>query len=348
MRCPEWDVAQNATLQHVSSSPRGVVADLSEDQLLALVLPLLAGPRHEPVGPGDDAAVLDVTGQLVASTDAMVRGRDWRDEWSTPEHVAAKAVIQNLADIAAMGARPTSLLCTVVMEPQTSVDWVLRFARALGEQCRRYDVSVAGGDLSSAPPGTLIISITAFGELDGRPVLRSGAQPGDLVAVSGPIGRSAVGLDLLEAATATGTDPTILDPHALAHHRAPTAPLSQGPAAAGAQATAMMDISDGLSRDGARIARASGVRLALESAALAPDLNWAEEHLPRDRARWCVLHGGEEHSLLATFPPQVGVPTYWRAIGRVEALPDGTTPGVLLDGRPLPESGWDHFHTASG
>lgn len=324
----------------MSSSPQGVVAELSESQLLAQVLPLLTGSRTDLVGPGDDAAVLAGGPDLVVTTDTMVRGRDWRDDWSTPEDVAAKALIQNLADVAAMGALPTGLLCTLVLDPQTPLEWVLRFSAALGAGCRRYDVSVAGGDLSSAPEGVLVVSITAFGALPGAPVLRSGARPGQVLAVTGPLGRSAVGLELLRRAADPGAIDR-LDPAALAHHRRPSAPLSQGPVAAAAGATSMLDLSDGLSIDAARIARASDVVLHLDSAALAPDLNWAEEYLPREVARGCVLHGGEEHSLLATFADQA--PPYWRVLGRVGELPAGGEPGVWLDGRRLPEAGWDHF-----
>jgi len=79
---------------------------------------------------------------------------------------------------------------------------------------------------------------------------------------------------------------------------------------------------------------------------LAPDLNWAEEYLPREQARACVLHGGEEHSLLATFPERASLPAYWRVLGRVAAVPAGEEPGVWLDARPLPERGWDHFRGA--
>ncbi|HPF79689.1 thiamine-phosphate kinase [Nostocoides australiense] len=330
----------------MSSSPQGVVADLTEDRLLAQVLPLLAGSRTERVGPGDDAAVLDVASPLIATTDTMVLGRDWRDDWSNAEQVAAKAVVQNLADIAAMGAVPTTLLLTLVLDPQTPLAWVLDFARALGEQCRRYAVSVAGGDLSSAPAGVKMVTITALGELAGaEPVLRSGAQPGDVLAISGPLGRSAVGLALLERA-ASGTALDAREEAALAHHRSPSAPLSQGPIAARAGASAMLDVSDGLSRDAARIARASGCLIEIDSATLAPDLNWAEGLVPRDQARACVLNGGEEHSLLATFPDRASVPEYWRILGRVEAPAAGEDPGVHLDGRPLTEAGWDHFHPA--
>ena len=97
------------------------MADVGEDELLAMVFPILGaagGSRDITVGPGDDAAVLAVgDGGLVATTDAVVHGRDWRDEWSTGADVGAKVAAQNLADVAAMGARPVALLVTLVMAP---------------------------------------------------------------------------------------------------------------------------------------------------------------------------------------------------------------------------------------
>lgn len=315
-----------------------MLSQLSEDALLARVLPLLGGSRPQPLGPGDDAAVIAIDGPVVATTDTMVLGADWRDDWSTPEQVAAKTVVQNLADLAAMGAEPTAILSTLVLDPQTPLDWVERFATALGEQCRRYDVSAAGGDLSSAPAGVRMVSITALGELAGRsPVTRSGARPGDTIAVTGSLGRSAVGLALLLQAAEAGVDVATLPAAALHHHLTPSAPLAQGPVAALAGASAMIDLSDGLGRDAARVARASGIRLEVDSALLAGDLNWAEQYLPRAQARECVLGGGEEHSLLATFPGSL--PQFWRPIGVVAA----GEPQVWLDGKPLPALGWDHF-----
>lgn len=329
-----------------SPQPR-IVSDLTESQLLDRLLPLMDTGPAERVGPGDDAAVLDLAGPVVATTDVVVRGVDWREDWSEPEDLAVKVVTQNLADIAAMGARPRSLLLTLTMEPTTEVEWVLRLAAQLGQECRRYGVSAAGGDLSGAPPGFASIGVTALGVLDGvSPVLRSGARTGDRVAVAGSLGRSAVGLSLLLAATAGSRgvgDVAAVPREALAHHRRPSSPLSQGPIAARAGASAMIDISDGLLRDAGRIGRASGVAVSIDSAALAPDLNWAERYLSREEARACVLTGGEEHSLLACFPATVEVPPWWRVIGEVV---DGE--GLLLDGRAVPAGGWDHFADRPG
>src|SRR6478735_9220213 len=237
---------------------RRTVAEVGEDELLAMVFPILAAAGQSvdvTVGPGDDAAVLALeAGGLVATTDAVVHGRDWRDEWSTGADVGAKVAAQNVADVAAMGA----LLVTLVMAPSTEVEWVLELARGLASVAGPAGCPVVGGDLSSAPEGVLTVSVTALGSLDGRrPVLRSGAQIGDVVTVAGSLGLSGAGLHLLQ----TGRPDA--DPQAVAVHRRPVPPIGLGPVAADAAATSMIDLSDGLLRDTARVAAASGVRLDL-------------------------------------------------------------------------------------
>lgn len=319
------------------------MGELTEAELLAHILPVLGGGDPLRLGPGDDAAVLDLGPAAVVTTDSMVRGLDWRDDWSSPADVAAKLLVSNLADVAAMGATARAVLVSLILDPLIPLEWVLGFATALGEQCRRYDVAVAGGDLSAAPPGVGIAVVTAMGVLGDRdPVTRAGARPGDVVAVTGPLGRSAVGLALLDAAEDAAAV-AALPGEALAHHRRPSCPLSQGPAAAAAGARAMIDISDGLLRDAERVATASDVAVAIDSSLLAADLNWAERYLPRDRARACVLGGGEEHSLLATFPADSGAPAWWRVIGEVRDRADAGGGALLLDGRPAAAAGWDHF-----
>lgn len=313
-----------------------VLADLSEEQLLARIVPLL---RPAPgaallVGPGDDAAVLVCDGPTVVTTDAMVRDRDWRDEWSGPADVGGKVVAQNLADVAAMGARPTGLVVTLLADRHTPVAWALDFTRGLAAAARAADCPVLGGDLSSAPAGSLSVSVTAFGSLDGRaPVLRSGARPGDVVAVCGTLGRSAAGLALLQQSRPAA------DPELVAVHRCPTPPLAAGPAAAAAGATAMLDLSDGLLRDGGRIAAASGVALDFRVDALAPYAARLAPALGPDLGWDCVLGGGEDHSLLACFPDTGPLPGGWVVVGQV-----GAGSGVSLDGRPRLVQGWDHFH----
>lgn len=164
--------------------------DLTESQLLAQLFPIYgatSGPAEVLLGPGDDAAVLAApSGAVVLTTDSMVRGRDWRDDWSSGQEVGRKVVAQNLADIAAMGAVPTGLLVALAADPDTEVAWVLDLARGIADAARDEGVPVLGGDLSSAGGGTVLVAITATGDLGGRiAVRRNGARPGDLVAVCG-------------------------------------------------------------------------------------------------------------------------------------------------------------------
>lgn len=326
-----------------------MLAGLREEQILAQILPALGmgslGMRSDPrvlIGPGDDAAVLAVpSGRLVVTTDSMVRGRDWRDDWSSAQDVGHKLVTQNIADVAAMGAVPIGLVLALIAGPDTSLRWVTDLARGLGEACDLAGISVVGGDLSSAPAGVVVAAATAFGELiEPAAVCRDGARPGDVLAVFGTLGTSAAGLALLS----TGIPEADLT--LVAAHRRPRCPVAEGPRAARGGATAMLDISDGLVRDAGRLALASGIRIDLSEAALEPDIAALTPALGSQAARACVLGGGEEHSLLACFPAAAApamVAAGWRIIG--EALPDGGGPlgPVTMDGRELAESGWDHF-----
>lgn len=310
------------------------LADLGEDGLLKVIFPLLPGGPGVLIGPGDDTALLRTTsGSVLATTDAMVRGRDWLDEWSTGADVGAKTVAQNIADIASMGGVATGLLVTLIADPRTPLAWVRDFTQGLAEAASEAGVPVLGGDLSSAPEGVLVVSVTALGECAGpAPVCRSGARAGDVVAVCGSLGRSAAGMLLLQRGEG-GLAPELVD-----YHRRPRPPYRQGPVAAQAGATAMLDVSDGLGRDAGRIARASGVGIALDEALLGDDVEQLK-HVVSDEDAWrSVTEGGEEHSLLACFPPGAGLPDGWRAIGEVVA---GS--GVLLRGLPVQGGGWDHF-----
>ncbi|MEO6144369.1 MAG: thiamine-phosphate kinase [Dermatophilaceae bacterium] len=310
------------------------LADIGEDQLLSVIFPMLPGGTRVLIGPGDDTALLGITGgSVLATTDAMVRGRDWLDEWSSGADVGAKVVAQNLADIAAMGGVPTGLLVTLIADPRTPLAWVKDLTAGLARAARSAGVPVVGGDLSSAPAGVLVVSATALGECEGRvPVLRSGAQVGDVLAVSGSLGHSATGLLLLQRGESDRA-PELAD-----YHRRPRPPYEQGPAASRAGATAMLDISDGLGRDSGRLARASGVGIQLDDQPLADDVAQLSVVVSENEAWRSVLEGGEEHSLLACFPAGAPLPDGWRRIGDVVA---GS--GVSLRGRPVVGGGWDHF-----
>ncbi|MGL5865126.1 MAG: thiamine-phosphate kinase [Dermatophilaceae bacterium] len=338
------------------------LCDVGESGLLARLFPVYASARTDAaddvlVGPGDDAAVVASSGSAVVTTDSMVRGLDWRDEWSSPEDVGWKIVGQNLADVAAMGARPTSLVIALAADPETSVDWCVGLATGVAAAAACHRVAVVGGDVSGAPPGVIVVTVTALGDLGGRhPVLRSGARRGDVVAVCGTLGRSGTGLELLRRG---GRAPWSEGPAGTAaavirvHRRAPVRHLAAGPLVA-RLATAMIDVSDGLVRDLARLATASGVCVDLDRNALAPFAAPLAEVVGEDEAWRQVLGGGEEHALVATFASDAdldalaaGDPALrWVHIGTVREDVATAAPGaprVTLDGADAGLPGWDHF-----
>jgi thiamine-monophosphate kinase len=324
--------------------PPRTLADIGEDGLIAGLVHRFGTAGAVPggpvlVGPGDDAAVLQVpAGRLVACTDTLVEGLDFRREWSTGRHVGIKAAAQNLADVAAMGATPLALLVSLSAPGDVPVDWTDGLSEGLAQECARGGCSVVGGDLSSATE--IVVVGTALGLLAGPPVLRSGARPGDLVAVAGRLGASAAGWALLASGAVPGPDADLGELVEL--HRAPRPPYRSGPAARVAGASAMIDTSDGLLRDAARIGASSGVTLDLDPDALAPDpaLLAAARRLGASARDW-VLTGGEDHALLACFPPGAAVPGKFRVIGAVRE-PSG--PGVTVAGRAWTGAdGWRHF-----
>lgn len=330
------------------------LAAVGERAALARIIPRLA--RAEALlGPGDDAAILAAPdGRVLLSTDAMVDGPDFRRAWSTPFELGWKAMATNLADIAAMGGRPTGLLVALAAPGTTPVTELEALAEGMAAACDRLapGVGVVGGDLTRSP--VLSVAVTVTGSLDGRAaVLRSGARPGDVVAYSGRLGLAAAALRFLFAVgedDAAGIeDLRRVKPGLLAEQLAPRPPIGDGVIAAEAGATAMLDVSDGLLLDANRIAEASGVVLDLDGAALE---GWADTvvavsdpdglatSVPRigpHEALALVLGGGEDHGLLACFPG--AVPESFRPLGVVR---EGA-PAVLIDGAPVDPTGWDSF-----
>jgi thiamine-monophosphate kinase len=333
-----------------SAGPGGspLLRDVGEDGLVRTVLARYAAPpAWLVVGPGDDAAVMEAPGRVVVSTDTLVEGADFRREWACGADVGVKVAAQNFADVAAMGASPRALVVSLAAPPDLPVAWADDLAAGLDEECARAGAAMAGGDVSEA--AQIVVTGTAIGVLDVAPVLRSGARPGDVVALAGVAGRSAAGLALL---TATGSPEAAaaLSPSASAlirAHLAPRPSYAAGPEAGRAGATALIDTSDGLVRDARRVAAASGVRIDLDPDALAPDADLlaAARALgdPALAARW-LLTGGEDHALIGCFPPAVELPGSFRPVGRVLAPLAGEDGEVLVGGRPWTgPDGWRHF-----
>jgi thiamine-monophosphate kinase len=326
-----------------SKIPRRVaitVADLGEFGLIAAIAALLPASSAGGVGIGDDAAVVCAPDRrVVATTDLLVEGRHFRRDWSGAADIGVKAAAQNLADVAAMGASPTALLLGFAAPGDLPVTWVEDLVRGLAQECARAGASVVGGDVSDAD--SVMLAITALGDLGGRdPVTRSGARPGDRLAIAGRPGRSAAGLALLQAGLPGAPGPAGEFAGLLASHRRPQPPYACGPQAAVLGATSMIDISDGLVADLGHVAEASVVRLDIETARLPadPELRAAAAALGADWLGW-ALTGGEDHALAATFPAETDLPGHWVVIGTARQ-----GHGVTVDSRPADGlRGWDHF-----
>lgn len=286
------------------------------------------------VGPGDDAAVLRAPdGRVVVTTDLLIEGRHFRRDWSSGYDIGRKAAAQNLADVAAMGAVPTGIVVGLGAPADTGLDWLDALTDGFRDECAEAGASVVGGDMSRSD--IVVLGVTAFGDLGGRaPVTRSGARPGDVVAVTGRLGHAAAGLALLEAGRADDPGgpwrPALVDAH-----RRPRPPYRRGPEAAGLGATAMIDVSDGLVQDLGHIAEASRVAIAIDPAALPVPGSLAEAaaELGADPLEW-VLTGGDDHALAATFPREVRLPSGWTIIGEVA---EGE--GVQVAGRRVSQGG---------
>jgi thiamine-monophosphate kinase len=311
----------------MAEAGRPTLQQLGEGAALARIFPRLPEADAALLGPGDDAAVLAAPdGRYVVTTDLLVHGPDFRWEFSTAEDLGWKAAATNLADVAAMGARPTALVVAIAAPQETEVVVLEGVADGLRLACAELapGCGVVGGDLSTSD--TFTIAVTAFGDLDGRePVLRSGARAGDTVAVAGELGVAARGLALLfEAGRAAGA---ATDAHAVGRQLRPVPPIALGVVAADAGATAMMDVSDGLALDARRLAQASAVDLDLGP------LTDAE------------LRGGEDHALLATFPADVALPDGFRAIG---AVVEGAGRVLVSGAEYAGRGGWDPYEQWDG
>jgi thiamine-monophosphate kinase len=257
------------------------------------------------LGPGDDAAILSPSGEMdwVLSCDAFLENVHFGRRTHPADSVGYKSLARASSDLAAMGARPRYFLLTLALPKSLSGAWVADFLKGMARASRQLGIFVIGGDTTSSP--TVAMSLTVLGEVArGKAVLRSGARPGDLIYASGRLGRAQLGLELVSAGCA-------LDPNfraAVEPHLYPKIQIRLGGWLARHRlATAMMDISDGLSTDLARLCQASGVGaeiyedkvpcVAIPNAARKKLRNRTLDSLPM------AMHGGEDYQLLFTVSP---------------------------------------------
>jgi thiamine-monophosphate kinase len=266
-----------------------------------------------------DADGAELGGGLVLTQDVLVEGVHFRREWTSWRDLGYKAAAVNLSDLAALAAEPEALFVVLAAPPDTEVEALVELYEGLNEP----GVSVRGGDTGAS--SVLSISVTALGS-SGRVPGRSGARPGDVLVVTGPLGAAAAGLRALER----GLDGF----HELvrAHNRPPyrlDAGRELGPVA-----HAMVDLSDGIASDAARIAERSRVRLVIEveRLPLAPRIEEVG-----DEPFWTL---GEDYELLAALAPEDAERLHYPVVGRVDA---GEGVELRRNGEPLDATGWDHF-----
>jgi thiamine-monophosphate kinase len=315
----------------MTDSPDATLGDLGEFGLVEALAELFEQGEGVLLGPGDDAAVVAVPdGRVVVSTDLHVEGRHFRRDWASASDIGHRVAAANLSDLNAMGGHATALTIGLAAPADLPVPWALELARGIAEECALVGASVVGGDLTAADQ--VLVAVTALGAAP-RPVPRSGARPGDQVALAGRQGWAAGGLAVL----ARG----FRSPRALVDaYRRPQPPYAAGRQAADLGATALVDVSDGLLADVGHIARASGVGVQLRSASLevAEPLRAVGAALGADPLRF-VLTGGDDHPLVATFPSGTSLPEPWVRIGEAVEGAGVTVDGAAYDG----PAGHAHF-----
>jgi thiamine-monophosphate kinase len=311
------------------------------------------------LGVGDDAAILAPVAdtEWVLSCDAFIEGVHFLAGSHPPDSVGYKSLVRAASDLAAMGATPRLFLLTLPLPAARTGKWLDEFLRGMGRAARGLGMILAGGDTTKS--AAVSISITVLGEVPrGKAVKRSGARPGDILYVSGRLGRAALGLELLKAARPGAlrqvirSGASILRPHLYPRIR-----LELGAWLARHEiASAMMDISDGLSTDLARLCAASGAgaRVFAERipcVSIPPAAAGLLRKRKLDPLRM-ALHGGEDYELLFTVPRRLlkrlrKSPGFAEttAIGEIELGQKVTLVGA--DGRStrLDPAGWDPFRT---
>ena len=313
-------------------TPATTLADIGEFGLITALAARFPQGEQVLLGPGDDAAVLAVPdGRVVVSTDLHVDTRHFRRDWASAGDIGRRVAAANLSDLNAMGGRATALTVGLAAPAHLPVDWALDLAAGIAEECELVGASVIGGDLTGSEQ--VMVSVTALGVVDGAPVRRSGARPGDVVALAGRQGWAAGGLAVLTRG--------FRSPRALVEaYQRPQPPYAAGATAARAGATAMIDVSDGLLADLGHVADASGVAINLRSDAfeVGEPMRAVGAALGVDPMRF-VLTGGDDHCLVATFPPGSPLPDGWSVIG---AASSGE--GVTVDGEAYAgPTGHRHF-----
>lgn len=316
--------------------------DLTEDELLTAIRRVLSGAGPEVVVPvGDDAAVVHPgSGDLVLTTDALVEGSHFVRDMITARDLGHKAITVNVSDVAAMAGSPRYALCALTLTDEVDAAWTMELFGGMREACDDYACTLIGGNLARGRDVTVAITLT--GEVaPGRALTRGGARRGDVVVVTGTLGAAAAGWRIKRLRRRPDEE----DLAAIRRTDRPIARVGEAQVLARHGATAMIDVSDGLSLDLSRLCAASGARARIRIA----DLPAGPRALPEE-----VLGGGEDYELLATLPSAQAAGAARAEIGEAFGVPLSDI-GEIEEGRglvavevdgqehPLTPDGWDHF-----
>ncbi len=298
------------------------------------------------VGVGDDAAVVDVPvgKQLVVTTDTLVAGVHFPDATS-PRDIAYKSIVVNLSDLAAMGAEPAWLTLSITL-PEVDHDWLQAFSESFYQTCERFHVQLIGGDTVQGP---LSVTLQVMGLVDtDKGLRRSGAQPGDLIYLSGTLGDAAIGLDMV---LGEGTDNADSD-WFISRLNQPEPRIALGLAVSN-YCSSGIDISDGLAADLGHVLEASGcgATVYVDSVPLSDEARrYFEHHGGTDWTQ--VLGSGDDYELCLTVSPEneaqfleaakpVAVP-----VTKVGEITEGSAICLLDDAGKeikLKDAGYEHF-----
>ena len=324
---------------------------LTEDEIVAQLRELAeeSGNTRVLLGIGDDAALWQPSRshRSAITTDALVEGVHFTRETMSFEDAGWRTTTANLSDLAAMGARPVLATIALGVPQGAKIEELVALYRGIAACARTEKLAIVGGDLTRAP--VLTIAMTAIGEVRASNVKRrSGARPCDVVAVTGALGASRAGLDV---AKGLGIQPELRE-EALRAHRRPRARVREGLwLASSANVHAMMDCSDGLSTDLARLCEASALGARIENVPVAPSARAAAEAL-REDPRAYALAGGEDYELIFTCSSRAYAhlarhfhARFGRALERIGVM--RKEPGVVISNNgnetPMQRTGWDHF-----
>jgi thiamine-monophosphate kinase len=265
--------------------------------------------------------------------------------------VGYRALACNLSDIAGKGAHPVLMTIAFGVSPTTGEDWIRDFYRGMAELAASSGTAIAGGDIMRAP--VITVSITIIGEIRASNLkLRSGARPGDVAVVTGPLGASRAGL--LIAVERRDLEVLPEAPKALAAYRTPSPRLEEGRwLAASKNVHAMMDLSDGLSTDLPRMCRLSGCSAIIDDVPIDPAASATAPRAGADPADY-ALHGGEDYELLAAVDARAFnhlarrfAQRFGKPLLRVGTFARGEGVRISRNGavEPLANAGWDHLRT---